>query len=233
MSLLALAARPKQASAIAATASATASAASSADKTTISQAARDLLGAQSRSDAAPVDSAQAEFDTDKGSMPLDIDGYFSPHASVNGTLSSLPPLLLPTQKNIDALTRHISATFPQFLKQNHIPYPPSSVSYDTAGKIQLPPDYPYAKEFTQALANSPALAREMSTVNAITSHLVEMNKSIPFQQEYSAATSQAEIDAIVAKYSYLFASNRHYASIALHFSASGSLSLSADGKPLA
>lgn len=231
-SLLNIASRQKQASAIAATASSTASAATSSDRTTISQAARNLLAAQSKPVASSEGGAKAVFDTDKGSVALNIDDYFSPHANTDGSLASLPPLLLPTQKNVDALTSHISATFPQFLKQNNIPYAPSSITYDDAGKIQLPPDYPYAAEFKQALANNPVMGRELSTVNALTSHLVEMKKSIPFQQEYAAATSQAEADAVVAKYSYLFSGNRHYSTIALHFTASGCLTLTADGKQL-
>lgn len=171
------------------------------------------------------------MNTDQGSKNLNIDDYFTPAANTGGALASLPPLLLPTQRNIDALASHISAAFPHFLAQNGIPFPPSSVTYDGEGKIQPPPDYPYATEFKQALANYPAMARELSTVNALTSHRVEMKKSIAFQQEYAAA-SPAEADAVVAKYSSLFSGNRHYAAIALHFSANGGLSLSADGQPV-
>ena len=231
-SLLNISSRQKQTSAIATTASSIASTATSADRTTISQAARDLLAAQSSSDTPSGGGATAVFDTNKGSMALNIDDYFSPHANMDGSLSLLPPLLLPTQKNVDALTSHISATFPQFLKQNNIPYAPSSITYDREGKIQLPPDYPYASEFKQALAKNPVMERELSTVNALASHLVEMKKSIPFQQEYAAAATQAEADAVVAKYSYLFSSNRHYDTIALQFSASGVLTLTADGRPV-
>lgn len=212
--------------------SAVVTAATSADRTTISQAARDLLAAQSGSNAPAGSSATAVFDTDQGSMALNIDAYFTPKTNTSGSLSSLPPLLLPTQKNIDALTSHISATFPQFLAQNNIPFAPSSITYDREGKVQLPADYPYASEFKQALESNPTMARELSTVNALTSHLVEMKKSIPFQQEYAAATTQAEVDAVVAKYSYLFSANRHYDTIALQFSANGSLTLTADGKPV-
>lgn len=232
VSLVNIPSRQRQASVIDTTAGSTALAATAADRTTISQAARDVLAAQSISAAPSGGSPTAVFDTDRGSMTLNIDDYFTPHANTSGSLSSLPPLLLPTQKNIDALTRHISATFPQFLARNNIPYGPSSVTYDNQGKIQLPPDYPYASEFKQALANNPAMANELSTVSALTSHLVEMKKSIPFQQEYAATTTQAEADAVVAKYRYLFSGTRHYDTIALHFSTSGSLSLSADGKPI-
>lgn len=217
------------------TAGSAASTANSADTVGISKAARNLFAAQSNFAATLGQNATALFDTDQGFKNLDIDAYFSPDTNANGaaaSLQSLPPLLLPTQNNIDALTSHISATFPQFLEQNNIPSAPSSITYDNEGKIQLPSDYAYASELKQALANNPTMARELSTVHALTSHLVEMKKSIPFQQEYAAATSQAEINAIIEKYSSLFSENRHYDTIALQFSASGRLSLTHDGKPL-
>lgn len=174
--------------------------------------------------------ATAVFETDQGSVNLNIDAYFNPSASSGLTKYTLPPLLLPNQKNIDALSRHISEIFPQFLAQNNIPSAPASISYDNEGKIQLPPDYPYAADFKQALANNPTVARELSTVNALTLHLVEMKKSAPFQQEYSAATTQAEINAVINKYSYLFTGHYHYDTIALQFSANGSLNITADSK---
>lgn len=232
MSLVSISSRQKPESALAAAAGSTAAAATSADSSSISQAARDRLAIETKPAVPSASDGTAVFDTSQGTKTLNIDDYFTPHANTGGSLTTLPPLLLPTQKNIDALTKHISAAFPQFLAQNHIPYPPSSVTYDNQGKIQLPADYPYAAEFKQALDNNPTLARELSAVSALTSHLVEMRKSIPFQQEYAAATTQAEADAVIAKYRYLFSGNRHYDSIALHFSTSGSLSLTADGKPV-
>lgn len=205
-------------------------AATFAARISISQSARDRLAAHSDSS-----SATALFETDQGAKELDIDAYFSPpaNASASAGLNSLPPLLLPNPKNIDALSRHISAALPGFLAKNNIPYPPASITYDNAGKMQLPADYPYATEFEQALKDAPALDRELHAVNALTSHLVEMRKVMPFQEEYAAAGSQAEADAVVAKYSYLFSGNRHYDTIALNFSKEGVLSLTADGKPVA
>ena len=232
-SFLNISSRQEEISSVATTASSTAAAASLASTITISQAARDILAAQSNATAASAGGTTAVFETDQGPKNLDIEAYFTPAANTNGSTFTLPPLLLPSQHNIDALASHISRTFPQFLAQNNIPFPPASITYDNQGQIQLPPDYPYAAEFKQALENHPAMARELSTVNALTSHLVEMKKSIPFQQEYAAATTQAEADAVVAKYSYLFSANRHYDTIALHFSADGKLSFTADGKPLA
>jgi len=231
-SLIDISLRRKQDSVVASETDSAASAATSADRTTISQAARDILAAETKPAVPSGGNATAVFETSQGAKTLNIDEYFSPHANTGGSLATLPPLLLPNQKNIDALTKHISAAFPRFLAQNHVPYPPSSVTYDERGQIQLPADYPYAEQFKQALEDNPTLARELSAVSALTSHLVEMRKAIPFQEEYAAATNQAQADAVVAKYRYLFSGNRHYDIIALHFSESGSLTLTADGKPV-
>lgn len=232
LSLSNISSRQRPASTIATTASPTASAATSVDRATISPAARDLLASQSQSATPSASSATAVFETDHGSMSLNIDDYFTPAAGTNGAAFTLPPLLLPNQKNIDALTSHISAAFPQFLAQNHIPAAPASITYDNEGRIQLPPDYPYASEFKQALADNPAMARELSTVSALASHVAEMKKVVPFQQEYAAAATQAEADAVAAKYRYLFSGNHHYDTIALQFSASGSLTVTDEGKPM-
>jgi hypothetical protein len=140
--------------------------------------------------------------------------------------------LLPTQNNIDALSNHISETFPQFLSQNNIPTAPSSITYDNEGQIQLPSDYAYASEFKQALANNPTMSKELSTVNALTSHFVEMQKSASFQQEYATTKTKAEANAVVARYSYLFTDNKHYDTIALQISENSRLSLTHDGDPV-
>lgn len=206
-----------------------------ADTVSICRAARDryaVVANQSTLPRASADSsAKAEFDTTKGTMELDIKSYLAPPASQGVNLKSVP-LLLPNQKNIEALSNYISAHMPAFLADNGIPAPPASITYDTAGQIQLPADYPYAAEFKQALEDNPVMARALRTTSALTSHMVEMNKSIPFQQEYAAATSQAQIEAVVAKYHYLFSANRHYDRIALNFTANGILSITHDGKPL-
>jgi hypothetical protein len=218
------------------TANFSASGSTISDTVAISQAAQNYLAAQSNSTSASRNSATAVFDTDQGSKSLNIDAFFSPGGSANGAAflsQKLPPLLLPNKNNIDVLVNHISATFPQFLAQNNIPSAPSSITYDNKGQIQLPSDYAYASEFKQALANNPIMSRELSTVNALTSNFVEMQKSRQFQQEYAAATTQAEVDAVVARYSYLFSGNQDYDTIALQFSESGRFGITHDGKPLA
>lgn len=210
------------------------SSANTADTAKISQSTRDfyaIFESQLKPVASAGSSAKAEFDTTKGTMELDIESYFAPPASQRVNLDSVP-LLFPNQKNIEALSNYISAHMPGFLADNGIPTPPASITYDTMGQIQLPADYPYATEFKQALNDNPVMELALRTTSALTSHMVEMNKSISFQREYAAATSQAQIEAVVAKYHYLFSANRHYDSIALNFTPDGILSITHDGKSL-
>ncbi len=185
--------------------------ANTGDTVSISKAARDLFAAQANQ-AKPVapsgNVAKAEFDTSQGTMALDIESYFNSPAKQGKTLDSIP-LLMPSQKNIDALSSYISARMPDFLVDSGIPTTPASITYDNMGQIQLPADYPYAAEFKQALANNPVMERALRSTSALASHMVEMKKSTAFQSEYAAASSQAEIEAVVAKYRYLFSSNRH------------------------
>mgnify|MGYP000558935175 CR=1 FL=1 len=100
----------------------------------ISDEARRLYEQSHNASAA---AGEAEFDTNKGAMGLDIDAYFTPPGSQGVDLDSVP-LLMPTRKNIDALSRHISASMPAFLARNGIAEAPASVTYDNRGQIQLP-----------------------------------------------------------------------------------------------
>ena len=235
LSLLNISGYARQTAPLAAPASFTATPAFSADRATISQAARNLLAAsQNTATSAGTETGNnqtAVFDTSQGALELDIEAYFTPPSGSGVDLNSVP-LLMPSQKNIDALRQHLSSSMPEFLARHGIPSAPARITYDNQGKIQLPADYPYAEQFEQALEKEPAMARELSAVHAITSSWVEIQKSMPFQQEYAAASSQAEIDAILTKYRYLFSDNRPNDTIALNFSTSGQLTLTANDEPV-
>ncbi|MBI5262759.1 MAG: hypothetical protein HY852_13185 [Bradyrhizobium sp.] len=156
---------------------------------------------------------------------IKIDEYFTPKLG-----AGLPPLLLPTRANIDALSRDVSGKLRQFLADNGIPSAPSQITYGSDGKIQFPGDYAYADKFEQALANNPVMESELRTVNALTSHFVAMQPSMAFSQAYGAAQSQAEIDAVMQKYSYLFSGSTQSADIALTFAPNGTVEPTANGK---
>ena len=170
------------------------------------------------------------MNTSKGNIDVDFDEYFSDDPSIKTRSLSDIPLLMPSAENIGALSEHASSRFKEMLAEYNIPSAPDTITYNKEGKMQLPHDYPYADELKQALDENPGLARELSSVNALTSHYVEMQKALAFHEEYAAANSQADADAIIAKYSHLFWGNRSNSEIALSFSEDGSLGLIADGK---
>lgn len=171
------------------------------------------------------------MDTGKGEENLSLSTYFA--GGYSKPTLSLDGLLMPSEKNVRALQDHISKVFPDFLAANGIPEAPDSIRYDNSGNMVLPADYPYADELKAALEQDPAMARELSTANALASHLAALKELEPFHEEYAQAQSQAEIDAIIDKYSHLLSDNRSYPEIALMFSDDGKLSITADGVVLA
>lgn len=172
--------------------------------------------------------------TDKGNIAIDLDSYFSNEPASTGFLNinELPPLLMPSAQNIKALSEHVSTRFKEMLADYNIPSAPDKITYDNAGKIQIPIDYPYANELNQALKENPGINRELSTVNALSSHYVEIQERMPFIEEMGRATSQIEKDKIISKYSHLLHDNHSYKSLALIFSKDGDLSVTADDKPV-
>ena len=53
-----------------------------------------------------------------------------------------------------------------------------------------------------------------------------------FRQDYAQAPSQAQADAVIAQYPDLFSDNNKGQRVSLTFSATGDLSLMANGKPM-
>ena len=204
-------------------------AANVAERSSISAAGRARLAADS---GYAGSGATVAYDTDRGTLQLDIDAYFTPPAQ-SGATFELPPLLSPSPRNIAALREHVSAVMPQFLAQHGIAAPPASIEYDNYGKMILPADYADAEAFRQALAATPALDRELRTSAALSSDLLELNKSLAFQQEYAAASSPAAVQAVLAKYAWLLAGQQSASKIELQFAASGQMSIVADGQPVA
>jgi hypothetical protein len=190
------------------------------DKTTISTAARELSAAQSTSSTPSGNDETAAFDTSEGSKNLNIDNYFSPPSGTDGKPFTFPPLLLPSQRNIDALSKHISTALPSILAQNNIPSPPASITYDESGKIQLPSNYLYASKFKQALADNPAIARELSAINAFSSLSASIQNNVPSQSDVGAAATPA-----AAKQGYQSSGHQQDFTPVLNFSENGNLSI--------
>lgn len=199
----------------------------SADTVIISQEARNLWAATQQSNAL-----QVQMDTSEGPITLDLDAYFTPPDTHKTYSNTLPPLLYPTQRNIEVLAEHITQKMPEFLSRNNISKAPASISYDLRGQIQLPDDYAEAQAFQAALDQDPVLDRQLRTVAALSSTWAALNKAIPFQQEYAAATSPAQIQAVIAKYSHLFSGQSLNNNIVLTFSPDKVLTPTENHEPL-
>jgi len=178
--------------------------------------------------------ATSEMLTNKGNLKIDLDSYFSNNPTTTGFLNvnDLPPLFMPSAQNINTLTEHISTRFKQMLADYNISSAPEKITFDNEGNMQIPIDYPYADELNQALEENTGISRELRTVNALSSHYVEIQERMPFIEEMGNATSKAEIDRIIAKYSHLLHDNNRYKNMALIFSKEGSLSVMANGEPV-
>lgn len=175
------------------------------------------------------------LETDQGPLEIDIDAYFDPqtaptYKAVHG--ATLPPLLLPSGANLKALSDHASSKFQAALKAYDIPAPPSQITFDNQGQMQLPEEYAHAKKLKSMFEQEPGLERQLRTINALASHTVAIQHSIAFSQEYQSAKSQAAINAVLAKYDFLFQKSRPEAQMSLQFSAEGLLQVTADGVPL-
>lgn len=170
--------------------------------------------------------------TGSGDRDIDLEVYFSPKASQQTDLFDTSNLLLPSSQNVAAIQSHINEKMPSFLARNDIPEAPEFVRYDGHGNMVLPADYAYADKFKEALAEEPGLAKAMSTVNALASHVAALKELEPFHQEMEAADSEAQIKAIIDKYSHLLSDNRSYPQIELVFTTDGRLSVEADGTAL-
>lgn len=136
-------------------------------------------------------------------------------------------VMLPTQQNVDRLTKQISEDMPRFLARNNLSSAPSKIDYDDKGEIKLPADYADAEKFKEALKKDPALEYALKTVHAITSHVSAMKEVAPVAEELANARTEADMAAIVKKYEVLLArqhNNTYRVSPSLYFSPKGILS---------
>lgn len=163
-----------------------------------------------------------------------MEDYYSNDYTMpaNGNLIDMAPLRMPNAEDISALSSFVSNKFNQFLSENGIPKAPETIRFDDHGQMVLPDDYPYGEELKGALANNPGMERALRDLNGMSSQFAEIQKLKPYLDEVAGATTQAEADAIVAKYMHLFDQNRPASQIALRFSDNGELAVTADGTPL-
>ncbi|WP_153114887.1 hypothetical protein [Rhodocyclus tenuis] len=198
-----------------------------ADNVTLSAAGLRALSSEQEAGVSGA-GGKVSLDTNQGVVNQDIESFLVDNkAKSNG---ELPPLLMPSQRNIDALSGYLSAKFPGFLSANGIPYAPEQITYDSAGQVQFPADYPYAKELKQALQESPVMANALSWSVGLSQSKALLDEGVRFQQEYLNASPQ-QLGAVLARHAQLLSGNAPAPQAAISFSPTGEVRLTVDGKP--
>ncbi len=161
-----------------------------------------------------LESSKAEtssllLDTSTRSKSVSPEEYFEMNFKEWQNSDVPPPLLTPTQNNIDVLSHYVSDKMNTLLAESNVPEAPEYYSFDQRGEWILPPNYKYKAEFTAAMHTDKRLNREAQTLHALMSIQRETQKSLAFQEEYSSATTQEDIDRVLFKYKTLFAKREH------------------------
>ncbi len=202
---------------------------SASSKSAIQPAAKAEEGAGISHNSDPT------MNTSKGYVDMDLDALFAnemPKHEGPLRIDDLPPLLMPSADNITAISEHATGRFQMLMKEYGIPEAPEKITFDNEGQMQIPLDYPYSDKLRQMMDENPGLERELQTLNALSSHYAEMKKREPFIEEMSKANSQKEIDFIIQKYKHLLNDSDNYSQIAIEFSPSGTIQMTADGQAL-
>lgn len=164
------------------------------------------------------------MDTNKGTVEMSLDDYFTPKSYANDSASLLDvPLLLPSAHNVDTLAKYSEKKLKGLMEQYDIPAPPATIEFDQQGQLVLPSDYPYAAELKHALNEQPQIEKALSATTALASHYAGIMEGQPFRDEMSTARTQADRERIAEKYSYLFDENRPPVHIVLSFLDDGSM----------
>ncbi len=138
----------------------------------------------------------------------------------------LDTLILPTKENVRQLCNDLSPVLSQLFAGTGIStQPPIEFSIAMNGDLQVNGDRSDKDKILQAVNANPEAASKIRTVTAIASHAAAMEESMKFQQEYLASSNP---EGVVAKYSYLFNSQRHH-STALCFDGNAA-TVNFDGK---
>lgn len=194
------------------------------DTSSFSDALRDAQKTQP-AEAIPETRAKhpVSMDTNHGKISLDIGDYLTAPPQPGPVDLKSIPLLLPTEHNINTLSKHSEEAFRAFLSENGIPTPPSSIKFDAEGKLVLPADYPFADELSRALDENPGVEKALQTSAALASHYADIMEGAAFRDEMATARNAADQERIVQKYSHLFDDNRPGVQIVLSFLNDGSL----------
>lgn len=148
-------------------------------------------------------------------------------------LSSLTrSLLLPTRANVAMLASQAGDAINAKLDAAGIPREPGfELAFDdvNSAHVTVKGSRSDAKAIEDLVNGDKELQMTIHNAYALASHIPAIDRAVKFQQEYAAAKTQAEIDAVIGRYSDMFSGHTPAADIGLSFGNDG-LQVSINGE---
>jgi len=116
-------------------------------------------------------------------------------------LGSLPPLLIPSNKNVQLLTEEFSNRLKAAMEKNNIP---TDIEFTINDNGEVESDSEYADKIQKLIDESDELTWLSQTSRALASHVVHIAERMQFHEEYAHAKNDREAQYIVNKYSHFF-----------------------------
>lgn len=178
---------------------------------------------------APLPSASTQVSLTNGAAAQPLT--YSPKAG-GGTLLDSTGLLLPTRANAAMLAAQAGEAIGARLDAAGMPRQPGfelAIDDVNSAHVSVKSNRPDAKAIEDLINGDPQLQMGVHNAYAIASHIPAMERSMAFQKEYAAAQTQAQIEAVIGRYSDLFSGRTPPADIGLRFGQDG-LQISINGE---
>lgn len=133
-------------------------------------------------------------------------------------------LLLPTRANATLLAAKAGETIKAKLNAAGIPREPGfelEIQDVNSAHVTVKGDRADAKAIEDLINGDQALQMDIHNANALASHIPGIERGMAFHHEYRAAQTQAEMDAIIGRYSDLFSGFASAANIDMRFGRDG------------
>jgi hypothetical protein len=182
---------------------------------------------RNESTATPPASTEVTLTNGQPAEPL----TYSANATA-GSLLDRAKLLLPTRANAAMLAAQAGEAIGAKLDEAGIPRQPGfelTIDDVNSAHVTVKSNRPDAKAIEDLINGDQKLQMGVHNAYAIASGVPAMERATAFSREYAAAQSQAEIDAVVARYSDLFGGFSPAADIGLSFGKDG-LQISINGE---
>jgi hypothetical protein len=168
--------------------------------------------------AAPQSSTQVSLSDGTRAEPLTYT------KSKAGSLLGTAELLLPTRANAAMLAKKAGEAINAKLDAAGIPREPGfevAIEDVNSAHVTVKGDRADAKAIEDLINGDKALQMDIHNAYALASHIPAIERATAFDQEYRAAQTKAQMDAVIARYSDLFSGFTPAADVHMNFGKDG------------